>query len=189
MADRADRSPRSQEGRAPSVFQRALSAVRSPFGVRGPAQRTASDGDDRSWVRQSGVRSSSVGVPRWDSQERGTSTRISFGTPFVIQCGTCNDDLPTQQAERCCGCERYTHMTCQHELPIGDTCAVWLCFVCSAKVSQWIRIVDAVELRHSHYWRRDGWFRELVETTIDNMPLVDTRNPIRNKLESFLWPH
>ena len=151
MADRADRSPRSQEGRVPSVLQRALSAVRSPFGVRGPAQRTASDGDDRTWVRQSGVRSSSVGDPGRESQERDTPTRMRFGMPIVVQCGTCGESLPTQQAETCHGCERYTHMTCQHEVPIGDTCAVWLCFVCSSKVSQWIRTVEAVELRHSHF--------------------------------------
>ena len=63
MAHRADRSPRSQDGRVPNVFQRAFSAVRSPFGVAGPAQRAASEGDDRAWA-QSGVRSSSVGAAR-----------------------------------------------------------------------------------------------------------------------------
>ena len=82
MSERAHGSPRSLEGRAPSAFRRVLDVVRSPlFGDVGPAQRAASEGDDRAWVR-SGLRSSSMGAARWESTGRQPSNPWSTGVPF-----------------------------------------------------------------------------------------------------------
>ena len=181
----ASRSPRSDRVQGGSVFQRALSAVRSPFGLRGPAQRTASDGDDRLWARHQGARSSSVGVPGWDTREHSFSARRPSRTPFVITCETCASELIAQQAERCYGCGKDTHYDCQDDLKIGDLFWVTMCFVCSSKVSQWIRIVEVVELRHSRDWRKDDWMRTMIATANNNLPLVDTGNPTRNQLEGF----
>ena len=69
---------------------------------------------------------------------------------------------------------------------VSESHTAFLCFICGARVLQWINIVEAMAERHSQAWRKDAWWLALVNTVANNLPLVDTGNPIRNDLENFL---
>ena len=183
----ASRSPRSDRVEAGSVFQRALSAVRSPFGFnRGPAQRTTSEGDGRWMGRHQGARSSSVGVPGWDTRERSLSARRPSRRPVVITCETCTYQLTAQEAVSCHGCSKGIHAECQDELQIGDLFSVEMCFVCTRKVAHWMRIVEVAERRQVRERKKDSWSRTMIGTAECDQPLSDIGNPVRNNLEWFL---
>ena len=168
MAGRTERSPRSQDGRAPSVLQRVVSTTRSPFGSAGPVQRAASEGDDRGWA-QSGVRSSSLTATGRESVGREATARARFTTT----CRSCGEILPTQMSECCGGCDGFHHVTCHRAVLVGETHTAFLCFICGARVLQWINIVEAMAVRHSQAWRKDAWWLTLVNAVANNLPLVD----------------
>ena len=71
-------------------------------------------------------------------------------------------------------------------MDIGDRFHAMMCFTCTNKVSQWLRIVRAAEGRTFRTWREDKWLRTNIDSASNREVMSDTGNTILNELQNFL---
>ena len=157
----ANQTPRnSGQARGEGAFQRALESLRLSPGFNNNMEQQESTGDGAREQPHQDARSTSA-VSGRRTQEQGASTRRPGVIPPIIQCETCLQRLEGQHAVQCSGCGKGTHVGCQSQLDIGDRFHAMMCFLCTHKVSHWLRIVGAAERRKFRAWSEDDWFQSL----------------------------